>query len=149
MKAPHRQGRVSNSPAGPFVPEAGNACRLSEQDQAGIATEAAVDSGSDSGACEAVVSSCGDQGRVLETARPWRLQCGDCEELLQELSHLITGVLTNAQLLAWKLPPYSHLKRSVREMERSAQRSSELLKRLTRRLGPEQKAEAPNSTARS
>ncbi|HLI63103.1 MAG TPA: hypothetical protein VKV05_06865 [Terriglobales bacterium] len=40
----------------------------------------------------------------------------------------------NAQVLEWKLPPYSHLKRSVRELERSAQRGSEMLKRLTRRL---------------
>jgi hypothetical protein len=84
---------------------------------------------------EAMVSSCGDsKGRVPEMARPLRLQCSDCEELLHELSNVITGVLMNAQVLEWKLPPYSHLKRSVREVERNAQRGGELLKRLMRRL---------------
>jgi len=84
---------------------------------------------------EAMDSSCGDsKGRVPEMARPLRLQCSDCEELLHELSNVVTGVLMNAQVLEWKLPPYSHLKRSVREVERNAQRGSELLKRLMRRL---------------
>ncbi len=84
---------------------------------------------------EAMVSSCGDsKGRVPEMARPLRLQCSDCEDLLHELSNVVTGVLMNAQVLEWKLPPYSHLKRSVREVERNAQRGSELLKRLMRRL---------------
>ncbi len=97
--------------------------------------EAVIDSGNGSGHSEAIVSSCGaGQGRGLEALRPWRLQCRDCEELLHELSNLITGVLTSAKLLAWKLPPYSHLKRSVRELERNALRGSELLNRLTRRL---------------
>jgi hypothetical protein len=67
-------------------------------------------------------------------ARPLRLQCSDCEDLLHELSSVVTGVLMNAQVLEWKLPPYSHLKRSVREVERNAQRGGELLKRLMRRL---------------
>ncbi len=84
---------------------------------------------------EAMGSSCGDsKGRVPEMARPLRLQCSDCEELLHELSNVVTGVLMNAQVLEWKLPPYSHLKRSIREVERNAQRGSELLKRLMRRL---------------
>jgi hypothetical protein len=84
---------------------------------------------------EAMGSSCGDsKGRVPEMARPLRLQCSDCEDLLHELSNVITGVLMNAQVLEWKLPPYSHLKRSIREVERNAQRGSELLKRLMRRL---------------
>lgn len=84
---------------------------------------------------EAVVSSCGDQsGRVAQAARPFLLQCSDCGEILHELSNVVTGVLLNAQVLEWKLPPYSHLKRSVRELERNAQRGSELLKRLQRRL---------------
>ena len=83
--------------------------------------------------CEAMGSSCGDsKGRVPEMARPLRLQCSACEDLLHELSNVITGVLMNAQVLEWKLPPYSHLKRSVREVERNAQRGSELLKRLLR-----------------
>ncbi len=84
---------------------------------------------------EAMGSSCGDsKGRVPEMARPLRLQCSDCEDLLHELSNVVTGVLMNAQVLEWKLPPYSHLKRSIREVERNAQRGGELLKRLMRRL---------------
>jgi hypothetical protein len=79
--------------------------------------------------------SCGDsKGDFPENARSLRLQCRDCEELLHQLANILTGVLMNAQVLEWKLPPYSHLKRSVRELERNAQRSSEMLKRLTRRL---------------
>jgi hypothetical protein len=81
-------------------------------------------------------SSCGDRkGRVPEMARPLRLQCRDCEELLHQLSNVITPILMHAQMLEWKLPPYSHLKRSVRELERNARRGSELLKALMRRAG--------------
>lgn len=81
-------------------------------------------------------SSCGDsKGCVPEMARPLRLQCRDCEELLHQLSNVITPILMHAQMLEWKLPPYSHLKRSVRELERNARRGSELLKALMRRLG--------------
>lgn len=81
-------------------------------------------------------SSCGDsKGRVPEMARPLRLQCRDCEELLHQLANVITPILMHAQMLEWKLPPYSHLKRSVRELERNARRGSELLKSLMRRAG--------------
>lgn len=84
---------------------------------------------------DAMASSCSDaKGRVPEMARPLRLQCSDCEELLHELSNIVTGVVMHAQMLEWKLPPYSHLKRSVREIGRNAQRGSELLKRIVRRL---------------
>lgn len=86
---------------------------------------------------EAVASSsCGDsKGRVAQMARPLRLQCRDCEELLHQLSNVITPILMHAQMLEWKLPPYSHLKRPVRELERNARRASELLKALMRRVG--------------
>ena len=95
--------------------------------------------------CEEIASSCGgSKGGAAETARPLRLQCADCEGLLHELSNVITGVLMNAQVLEWKLPPYSHLKRSVREVERNAQRGGELLKRLMRRLANGE-AEAPSA----
>ena len=88
------------------------------------------------GPCEAVASSCGDgKGRVLEGTRPLRLQCGDCAEVLHELSNVITAVLMHSHVLQWKLPPYSHLKRLVRDIERNAQRGNTLLKRLMRRLG--------------
>jgi len=86
---------------------------------------------------EALASSpCGDsKGRVPEMARPLRLQCRDCEELLHRLSNIVTPILMHAQMLEWKLPPYSHLKRSVREVERNARRGGELLKALMRRAG--------------
>jgi hypothetical protein len=85
-------------------------------------------------ACVIASSSCGDsEGPADEKACPSHFRCGDCSEMLHELSNVMTGVLTNAQLLGWKLPPYSHLKRSVREVERGAQRSGELLRRLKER----------------
>ncbi|HUI85426.1 MAG TPA: hypothetical protein VL240_14465 [Candidatus Binatia bacterium] len=87
-----------------------------------------VDSG------EAVASSCGDgEGHVGQTAWSSPDRCSGCAELLHELSNAVTGVLLNAQVLQWKLPPYSHLKRPVREMERNAQRGSELRRRLGER----------------
>jgi hypothetical protein len=79
-------------------------------------------------------SYCDDSKQRVSETRSLRLQCSDCEELLHQLANVMTGVLMNAQVLEWKLPPYSHLKRSVRELERNAQRGSEMLKRLTRRL---------------
>lgn len=100
-----------------------------------VPAEVGLNSGQSGGQCEAMASSCGDsKGRVLQTAHPLRLQCSDCEELLHELSNILAGVLINVQLLEWKLPPYSYLKRPVRAVERNAQRGSELLKRLMRRF---------------
>jgi hypothetical protein len=84
--------------------------------------------------CEAMTSSCGEgEGRASLTACPSQLPRTGCAELVHELSNLMTGVLVNAQVLQWKLPPYSHFKRPLREMERNAQRGSELLKALMRR----------------
>src|ERR1035437_8713138 len=60
---------------------------------------------------------------------------GDCADLVHELANTTTAVLMNAQVLGWKLPPYSRLKRPLREIERNAQRGSELMKCLLRRLG--------------
>lgn len=57
-------------------------------------------------------------------------------ETVHALSNVMTAVLMNSQVLDWKLPPYSRLKRLVREIERNAQRGGELLKRLQRQLGP-------------
>ncbi len=79
-------------------------------------------------------SSCGDgEGHATEKACPSHFGCSDCAEVLHELANVMTGVLTTAQMLGWKLPPYSHLKRPVRQMERNAQRCGELLKRLVDR----------------
>jgi hypothetical protein len=83
---------------------------------------------------ESTVSSCGDsEGHASNTASPSQLLPADWNQDLYELCGLVTGILLNAQLLEWKLPPYSHLKRPLREVERNAQRSSELLKGLISR----------------
>jgi hypothetical protein len=58
-------------------------------------------------------------------------------DLLQQLAKTTTGVLMNAQVLEWKLPPHSHLRRPLREIERNAQRGGELMKSLLRRLTPD------------
>ncbi len=71
----------------------------------------------------------------MEMPRSSQLRCSDCAGLVHELSNTVTAVLMNAQLLGWRLPPYSRLKRPVLELERNAQRSSELLKRLSRQFG--------------
>jgi hypothetical protein len=87
-------------------------------------------------ACIEGSSSCGDSEghvQVVEKACPSHFHCGECSEVLHELANAMVGVLTNAQVLGWKLPPYSHLKRAVHELERGAQRSGELLKRLRER----------------
>lgn len=79
-------------------------------------------------------SSCGDdEGHAMDQVCPSYFSCGSCAEVLHELANVMTGVLANAQVLGWKLPPYSHLKRPVREVERNAQRGGELLKRLMNR----------------
>jgi hypothetical protein len=107
-----------------------------ENDSSSLGQNSDGDQGQIEATSEATISSCGDdKGRVAETARPLRLQCHDCEELLHQLSNVITPILMHAQILEWKLPPYSHLKRSVRELERNARRGSELLKSLVRRVG--------------
>jgi hypothetical protein len=90
--------------------------------------------GEGDGPCEAMTSSCGDhEGHVSGTACPSQQPADGCFGLVHELSNLMTSVLLNAQMLEWKLPPYSHLKRPVREVARNAQRASELMRRLQRR----------------
>ncbi|MGC2110598.1 MAG: hypothetical protein WA655_13835 [Candidatus Korobacteraceae bacterium] len=97
---------------------------------------AAVDVAQSGEVSEAMVSSCGaDEGRVGRATRSSPLRCSDCTDLVHELSNVMTGVMVNAQLLDWRLPPYSRLKRPIHEMERNAQRARELLKALLRRLG--------------
>jgi hypothetical protein len=58
----------------------------------------------------------------------------DCAGLVHELANTITAVLVNVQVLGWKVPPYSRLKRPLREIERNAQRGGELMKRLLTHL---------------
>ena len=55
-------------------------------------------------------------------------------DTLHELANAVTAVVVNAQVLEWKLPPYSRLKRPAREIERHAQRGGALLKRLLHQL---------------
>jgi hypothetical protein len=59
----------------------------------------------------------------------------DCGDLLHQLANILTSVIMSAQVLEWKLPAYSHLKRPLRELERNAQRGGELVKQLMRRVG--------------
>jgi hypothetical protein len=76
----------------------------------------------------------GREGRDPGNPRPSRAFSGDFADLVHELANTTTAVLMNAQVLGWKLPPYSRLKRPLREIERNAQRGGELMKRLLSRL---------------
>jgi len=73
--------------------------------------------------------------------------CGDGEgaeaATLHELANSVTAVLVHAQVLEWKLAPYSRLKRPLRELERHARRSGALLRRWLqqRESGPAKRAE--------
>ena len=58
----------------------------------------------------------------------------DCADLVHQMANATNAVLMNTQVLGWKLPPYSRLKRPLREIERNAQRAGELMKRLSRKL---------------
>ncbi len=55
-----------------------------------------------------------------------------CTDTLHELANSLTAVLINIQILEWKLPLYSRLKRPAREIELHARRSEALFKRLLR-----------------
>jgi hypothetical protein len=66
--------------------------------------------------------------------------CGSCADTLHELANTISAVLIHAQVMEWRLPPYSRLKRPVREIERQAQRSAALLKRLLRQHNHKEEA---------
>ncbi len=76
----------------------------------------------------------GREGRDPGNPRSSRTFSGDYADLVHELANTTTAVLMNAQVLGCKLPPYSRLKRPLREIERNAQRGGELLKRLLSRL---------------
>jgi hypothetical protein len=62
-------------------------------------------------------------------------------ELLHELNNVFVGMLLNAQVMEWKLPSYSRLKRNLHEIERNAQRGGELAKRLLKRLSGSRQGE--------
>ncbi len=70
------------------------------------------------------------QNDVSTAAQPSSLTAAEYHKVLHALTNIMTGLLMNAQLLDWKVPPYSRLKRYVREIERNAQRAAELANRL-------------------
>jgi len=113
--------------------------RFSGVDQVPLSDDAETETSAlseSSEALQAIVSSCGaSEEHASVTACSSLLRCGDCRELAHELSNVMTAVIVNAQLLDWRLPPYSRLKRPVHEMERNAQRARELLRSLQRRMG--------------
>src|SRR5215471_5670303 len=82
---------------------------------------------------QAEVSSCGDVGGHGKKIPCPSSAIAASGSLLHDLSNLVGAVLLNANLLGWKLPPHSHLKRPVKEIERNAQRAGELLRQLTAR----------------
>jgi len=87
---------------------------------------------------EAMSSSSGeDEEGGATTPRSSHAGCSSCSGTLHELANSVTAVLINAQVLEWRLPPYSRMKRPVREIERHAQRSGALLKRLLRQCDAE------------
>ena len=106
---------------------------------------------------EPLAMACDDGTSQLSSAEQGRGECdagnprssrafhGDCADLVHELANTTTAVLMNAQVLGWKLPPYSHLKRPLREIERNAQRGGELMKRLLIRLAPAQDTPATDT----
>ena len=53
-----------------------------------------------------------------------------CRDILHGLNNALVSILLNAQVIGWKLPSYSRLKRNVHEVERSAQRGGLLVQRL-------------------
>jgi hypothetical protein len=64
---------------------------------------------------------------------------GGCANSMHELADSITAVLINDQVLEWKLPPYSRLKRLAREIERHAQRGAAQLKQWLEINQPEER----------
>jgi hypothetical protein len=59
-------------------------------------------------------------------------ETGDAQqaEIVHGLNNVLVSIMLNAQLIGWKLPSYSRLRRNVHEIERSTQRAGTLLKRL-------------------
>ncbi len=78
-------------------------------------------------------TSCQEYDRAANLGS--RFSADECDDLLHQLSNVLTSVIMSAQMLEWKLPAYSHLKRPLRELERNAQRGGELVKQFLRRVG--------------
>lgn len=54
----------------------------------------------------------------------------ECAATLHGLNNALLTILLNSQMIDWKLPTYSKIRRNVHEIERSAQRAGVLVKRL-------------------
>jgi hypothetical protein len=93
----------------------------------GVANCAATDKFNRRGTCSQECDRGGGSGP--------QVSCDDCGDLLHRLANILTGVIMSAQMLEWKLPAYSHLKRPLRELERNAQRGGEMVKQLMRQVG--------------
>ena len=92
-------------------------------------------------ASEAMASSSGEgEEGDARTPPSSHAGCRGCVNTLHELANTIGAVLINAQVMEWKLPPYSRLRRPIREIERHAQRSGALLKRLLLQFEGEEEA---------
>jgi hypothetical protein len=72
-------------------------------------------------------------GGVADSFSPVGIR-DDYAELLHGLNNALVSMLLNVQVMEWKLPSYSRLKRNLHEIERNAQRGGELVKRLLQRL---------------
>jgi hypothetical protein len=73
-------------------------------------------------------------GGENENGRSSHLAAVDSAELLHQLNNVFVTVLLNTQVMEWKLPSYSRLKRNLHEVQRDAQRGGELVKQLRKRL---------------
>jgi len=94
-------------------------------------------------ASEAMASSSGEgEEGGARTSPSSHTVCSGCADTVHELANTMTAVLINAQVLEWKLPPYSRMKRPVREIERHAQRGGALLRRLLRHFEADPAEEA-------
>jgi len=51
-------------------------------------------------------------------------------ETLHDLNNVLLAILLNADVIAWKLPSYSRVKRNLHEIERSARSGAVLVRRL-------------------
>ena len=71
---------------------------------------------------------------VHEEVSPLASFAKESAELLHELNNVFVSVLLNTQVMEWKLPSYSRLRRNLHEVQRNAQRGGELAKRLLNRL---------------
>ncbi|HUN90131.1 MAG TPA: hypothetical protein VMU28_15130 [Terriglobales bacterium] len=76
---------------------------------------------------------------VQPTAEAIAVTEGLAVEALHDLNNALVSILLNAQVIGMKLPSYSRLRRNVHEVERSAQRSAVVVKRLENWLQTEAK----------